>query len=112
MYLSQPAIKDTLRCASRLTPGSFFVMSFLLPLEVNEPEIRPGIERAAAGAKAGGTPWLSFFTPPQILALAREAGFARVEHVSAAQLSELYVAGRTDGLRPPLNSEELLVAAT
>ncbi len=42
----------------------------------------------------------------------REAGFRDVQHVSAAALAERYFAGRTDGLRPPNNSEELLVATT
>ena len=45
-------------------------------------------------------------------ALAREAGFERVQHVSAAMLAERYFAGRPDGLRPPSNSDELLVATT
>jgi hypothetical protein len=45
-----------------------------------------------------------------MLELAREAGFRRVEHVPAAALAERYFAGRTDGLRPPSNAEELLVA--
>jgi O-methyltransferase involved in polyketide biosynthesis len=71
-----------------------------------------GIERAAAGAKANGTPFISFFKPTEMLALAREAGFGRVEHVSAAGLAQRYFADRTDGLRPPNNSEELLVATT
>ena len=39
---------------------------------------------------------------------ALHAGFRDVEHVSAASLAERYFAGRTDGLRPPNNSEELL----
>ena len=47
-----------------------------------------------------------------MLALARDAGFKRVRHVSAADLAERYFAGRTDGLRPPNNTEELLVATT
>lgn len=47
-----------------------------------------------------------------MLNLAREAGFRRVRHVSAANLTERYFAGRTDGLRPPNNSEEILVATT
>jgi len=33
-------------------------------------------------------------------------------HVSAAALAQRYFTGRTDGLRPPENSEELLVAMT
>jgi len=110
MYLTREAILATLRQVASLARGSTLVMSFLLPIEMADPEARPGIERAQAGAKASGTPWISFFMPPEILALAREAGFREVRHVSAADLAERYFSGRTDGLRPPLNSEELLVA--
>ena len=74
--------------------------------------MRPGIERAVAGARANGTPFISFFTPAEMLTMARDAGFKEVQHVSAAMLAERYFAGRTDGLRPPNNSEELLVAST
>lgn len=63
--------------------------------------MRPGIERAAAGARANGTPFISFFTPEQMLALARDAGFRDARHLSAATLAERYFANRTDGLRPP-----------
>ena len=112
MYLTRDAVDATLRQVATLAPGSTLVMSFMLPMEMNEPEIRPGVERAAAGARANGTPWLSFFTPEEMLALALEAGFKRVEHVSARALAERYFADRTDGLRPPWNSEELLVGRT
>jgi hypothetical protein len=61
---------------------------------------------------ASGTPFISFFTPTEMLALARDAGFRDVRHVSAAALAQRYFADRTDGLRPPDNSEELLVATT
>jgi len=44
--------------------------------------------------------------------MAREAGFREVRHVSAATLAQRYFANRTDGLRPPDNSEELLVTTT
>ena len=110
MYLTRDAIVATLRQVATLARGSTFVMSFMLPIELNDPEIRVGVERAAAGAKASGTPWLSFFTPAEMLALARDAGFANARHVSAVTLAERYFAGRTDGLRPPANSEELLLA--
>ena len=112
MYLTRDAIVATLRQVATLAPGSTLVMSFLLPIELADPEVRPGIERAAAGARANGTPFISFYTPTEMLALARAAGFAGVEHVSAAALAQRYFAGRTDGLRPPNNSEELLVAST
>lgn len=111
MYLTKEAIMATLRQIATFASGSAFVMSFLCPIEMLDPEIRFGVERAAEGARASGTPWISFFKPDEILALAREAGFKKVQHVSAAALAERYFAGRTDGLRPPNNSEELLVAS-
>jgi methyltransferase (TIGR00027 family) len=112
MYLTREAVMATLREVASLAPGTTFVMSFLLPIEMAGPDVRTGIERAAAGARAAGTPWLSFFMPEEILAMAREAGFATASHVSAAALAQRYFAGRNDGLRPPDNSEELLVATT
>jgi len=112
MYLTEDAIAATLRQAAALAPGSTLVMSFMLPIEMTDPDIRPGIERAAEGARASGTPFISFFTPEAMLALARNAGFKEVQHVSAAAIAQRYFAGRTDGLRPPNNSEELIVAST
>ncbi|HVX04322.1 MAG TPA: class I SAM-dependent methyltransferase [Rhodanobacteraceae bacterium] len=112
MYLTREAIEETLRRVAALAPGSTFAMTFMLPIEMLGPDIRTGVERAAAGAKASGTPFLSFFTPSQMLALARETGFRHARHVSAASLAKRYFADRTDGLRPPDNSEELLVAET
>jgi methyltransferase (TIGR00027 family) len=112
MYLTKEAVMATLRQVAALAPGSTLAMSFLLPLEIADPEVRPGLERAAQGARASGTPFISFFTPQQMLALAREAGFKDARHISANMLAERYFAGRTDGLSPPNNAEELLVATT
>jgi methyltransferase (TIGR00027 family) len=112
MYLTRDAISATLRQVAALGAESTFVMTFLLPIELAEPEVRPGLEMAVRGARASGTPFISFFTPAEMLSLAREAGFREVRHVSAADLAARYFAGRTDGLRPPLNSEELLIATT
>ena len=112
MYLTKDAIAATLRRVAALAQGSTLAMSFMLPIELADPEVRPGIERAAAGARASGTPFISFFTPTEMLTLARHAGFREVRHVSAAALTLRYFADRIDGLRPPNNSEELLVATT
>jgi hypothetical protein len=40
-------------------------MTFLLPLELADPEIRLGLERAVNGAREIGTPFLSSFNPPE-----------------------------------------------
>jgi methyltransferase (TIGR00027 family) len=112
MYLTRDAVAATLRQIAALVPGSTLVLSFLVPLELADPSVRPGLQRAVDGARASGTPFISFFAPAEMLALARESGFPKVEHVSAETLTQRYFAGRSDGLRPPSNAEELLVAST
>lgn len=111
LYLSKEAIAATLRQVAQLAPGSTFAMTFILPLDMAEPEERPGREIAEKGARAAGTPFVSFFKPDEMLALAIEAGFKDVRHVAAADLETRYFAGRTDGLRPG-TSESFLVATT
>ncbi|MCH8685691.1 class I SAM-dependent methyltransferase [Pedomonas mirosovicensis] len=110
MYLSREANAATLRQVASLAPGSMLAVTFLVPLELADPDVRPGLEMAEKGARASGTPFLSFFTPLEILALAQEAGFGQARHISADDLARRYFADRPDGLRPPRNAEELLVA--
>ncbi|MGH7073763.1 MAG: class I SAM-dependent methyltransferase [Stellaceae bacterium] len=112
MYLTRAANLASLREIAAFAPGSTLAMTFLVPLEFADPEIRTGLEFAVKGAEASSTPFISFFTPAQIAALAREAGFKEARHVSGADLAARYFAGRTDGLHPPNNAEELLVATT
>ena len=111
MYLTDDANADTLRRMARLAAGSTFATTFLLPTELVDEELRPGFEAAERGARASGTPFVSFYTPDTMRALAESAGFRRAEHVSADVLNERYFAGRTDGLRTS-RGEELLVATT
>lgn len=111
MYLTREANAATLRQIAALTPGSTLAMTFMLPLELIEPEERPSRQTTEKFARMAGTPFLNFFTPPEMLALAREAGFREAQHVSAASLAQRYFADRTDGLRPS-SSEELLLATT
>ena len=111
MYLTREANLATLRQLAALAPGSTVAMTFQPPLDLLDPAERPGREFAERGARASGTPFISFFSPAEILDLARQAGFSRVQHVPAAELNERYFAGRTDGLRTS-NGEEFLVATT
>src|SRR6185437_9570350 len=111
MYLTRDAIAATLRHAAALAPGSALAMTFLLPLELMEPDMRAGFQLAAKGAQASGTPFISFFAPSAMLSLAREAGFKEARHVSTADLTNRYFKGRADGLRLS-SGEEFLVATT
>jgi methyltransferase (TIGR00027 family) len=111
MYLTKDATAATLRQIAALAPGSSLAMSFLLPAELLDEADRPGLEAATRGARASGTPFISFYTPAEMLAAARGAGFREARHVPGPSLAGRYFAGRADGLRPS-SGEDLLVAAT
>lgn len=111
MYLTKAATAATLRRLSGMAPGSTVAMTFMLPFELVDGDDRRGLEAAARGARASGTPWISFYAPEEIVALARACGFADVRHVPTAELAELYLAGRADGLRP-VGGEGILLART
>jgi len=111
MYLSSEANAATLREIAGLAPGSTLAMTFMLPAELLDDADRAGFRVAESGARAAGTPFISFYTPDEMLAVAREAGFKDARHVSGTLLGERYFAGRSDGLRPS-SGEDLLVATT
>ena len=111
MYLTHEGNLDTLRQIATFAPGSTLAMTFMLPLDLIDPAERPGHERVYASAKAAGTPFLSFFRPPEILELARQAGFRDVQHISGSDIIQRYFAGRPDGLQPS-SGEEFLIART
>lgn len=111
MYLSREANIATLRQISQLAPGSTLATTFMLPIDLvggMEQQLRRYVEQ---GARASGTPFISFFRPEEIVALAEEAGFAAAHHISSDDLTARYFADRTDGLRPA-ESEQILVATT
>jgi methyltransferase (TIGR00027 family) len=109
MYLTKDAVMALLRDAAKLAAGSVLAITFQLPTELLEPEERPGREKTMEGARAMGTPFISFFSPDEIKSMAREAGFREARHISKADMTARYFSGRTDGLRPS-SAEEMLVA--
>ncbi len=111
MYITKAATTATMRRLSGMAPGSFVAMTFMLPFELVDATDRRALEGAASGAQASGTPWVSFYAPDEIVALAREAGFADVRYVPTAELAKRYLASRTDGLNPA-GGEGILLART
>jgi methyltransferase (TIGR00027 family) len=111
MYLTKDAIAATLGQIAELAPGSTLAMTFILPEHLFDTEERQQIQAVQKAARASGTPFLSFFSPPDMMALARDAGFTQTKHVSANDLIKRYFTGRTDGLRPS-SGEAFLVATT
>lgn len=109
MYLTKEANAASLRQVATMAKGTTLAMTFLLPMNLLEPEDRLGLELSEKGARASGTPFLSFFSPDEMIKMAKDAGFSEVRHISGLDLSKRYFEGRTDGLRSS-SGENLLIA--
>ena len=111
MYLTREANLATLRQLSKLAPGSTFAMTFMLSLDLLDPKERSSMEFVMKKAKEAGTPFVSLFAPPEMLALGKEAGFKKSEYISANDLYQRYFSSRSDGLRAG-SAEGFLISMT
>lgn len=111
LYLTKDAIKAILDQVTTLAPGSILAMTFYLPMALMEEADRPLQEIAEKGARAAGTPFVSFFAPEEILDIARQAGFRKMELISSKDLAQRYFADRTDQFYPA-SGEAFLLATT
>lgn len=110
LYLTKEAIAATLNQIAAFAPGSKLAMTFYLPIELMDEEDKPLQEMSEKGARASGTPFVSFFAPNEILDLAREAGFKEAKTISTKDMEQFYFMDRTDNLLPA--SGEVFLLAT
>ncbi|MBO9732646.1 MAG: class I SAM-dependent methyltransferase [Chitinophaga sp.] len=111
LYLTREAITDTLRKMMLLASGSVIAIAFYLPVALLEPEDQPLMEMSVKGAAAAGTPFVSFFSEEEIIALATEVGLKNIQTVATKDMADRYFKGRMDGLLPA-SGEVFLVANT
>ena len=111
LYLSTEAVTSMLNQIATLVSGSKLAMTFYLHKELLDEEDKPMQEIAEEGARASGTPMLSFFVPNEILTLAIKAGFKDAETISTKDLEQYYFTNRVDNLLPA-SGEVFLLATT
>lgn len=110
LYLTKAAIMDTLRQFATLATGSTLAMTFYLPLALMDDQDKPLQLIAEKGAREAGTPFVSYFSMDELLALAKDAGFKKAKTISTKDMDRRYFADRTDGLLPA--SGEVFLVAT
>lgn len=111
LYLTKEAIMATLHEIAKWAPGSTLAIAFYLPMALLEEEDKSMQEIAEKGAKAAGTPFVSFFTPNEVLTMADSAGLKHARIVSTKDMERLYFSDRADDL-VPASGEVFLLATT
>lgn len=88
-YLSHDAISQTLHFIAGV-PESEVVFDYGEPFENYPEERRANVMAVAERAAARGEPWLSQFDPAEMSDMLHEAGFAVIEDLGMAALSERF----------------------
>ena len=109
LYLTKEAIIATLNQIATLARGSKLAMTFYLSIELLDEEDKALMEMSIKGAGEAGTPFVSFFSPDEILELARNAGFKEAKMISTKDMD--YFTNRADHLLPA-SGEVFLLATT
>lgn len=98
MYLDGETIDTTLRSMAAFPSGSGVALSFMHPLEPGHDGERQALARRVA---ENSEPFVSFFTPPDIEAVVRQAGFDLIHFLTAEEIGRWYFSGRPADLPLP-----------
>jgi methyltransferase (TIGR00027 family) len=109
MYLTREATESVLGQVAALAPGSALAMTFMLPLDLLDDVEGPMLADVEKQARASGNPFISHYSPAEMVSMCEAAGFSSARVITPAELTERYFAGRTDGFRPP-SAEQIVLA--
>lgn len=108
MYLTDEANKETITAISKFPKGTVFAMTFMLSLDLMEPEIRALQEMTMKYAAAANTPFISFYYPEDLVNFAKKLGFSEASTIQGKQYNEMYFKNRTDHLKA-VDAEAVLI---
>jgi methyltransferase (TIGR00027 family) len=97
-YLNREAVLDVFRFVASLPAPSQIVFDFVMSDEELGEDERKAIRTITEFVQRFGEPWRSRFGPNELQKILRDSGFSRTEHLSHAQATARYFAGRSDGL--------------
>jgi methyltransferase (TIGR00027 family) len=98
-YLTLEGFRATLGDIARMPPGSGLALDYGLSAAALGPIHRLALQALAERVASAGEPFKLLFTPAELEAELRGAGFSRIEQWSYKDLNALYFQGREDGLK-------------
>lgn len=99
VYLTKPALMDTLRFVASLAPGSEIVFSYSIPSDMLTSAQRQARAAGAQRVAAIGEPWISYYDPAGLAADLGELGFSDLQDLGPDEANQRYFEQRMDGLR-------------
>lgn len=100
MYLTQPAISQTIGELSAFAPGTELITDYMLPAGLRDQDGQSYVDQVAPFAAERGEPWLSCLAPDEMSALLQSHGFGRIEQVGQRDSVGAHLWARSDPLHP------------
>jgi methyltransferase (TIGR00027 family) len=100
MYLTQPAISQTLAELGTFAPGTELITDYLLPAGLRDQDGQSYADQVAPIAAQHGEPWLTCLTPDELSAQLTAHGFGQVRHISQRDSISPQLWARRDTLHP------------
>ncbi len=100
MYLTQPAISQTLAELGTLAPGTELITDYMLPAGLRDQDGQSYADQVAPIAAQHGEPWLTCLTPDEMSAQLTAHGFGQVRRISQEDSISPQLWARPDTLRP------------
>jgi len=101
-YLTSTAIEATLRWVCTLPAASGIAFTFVLPDALLAGDDLQVTRFYTALAASYGAPWITRFEPRPLRQWLLDLGFSAIFHLSPAEATARYFAGRPDGLPTPM----------
>jgi methyltransferase (TIGR00027 family) len=98
-YLTLAAFRSTLEAIAQLPAPSAVGFDYALAPETLPAPGRTAFRGLARRVARAGEPFQLFFTPKEMEAELRRAGFHRIEQLDYLQLNQIYFSNRADGLK-------------
>ncbi|HYC44924.1 MAG TPA: class I SAM-dependent methyltransferase [Burkholderiales bacterium] len=109
VYLTKPALRDTLAYVASLAQGTGIVFSYGVSNDLLTESQKRSRTQSALRVADLGEPWLSYYEPAALAWDLMDIGFGKVTDVDGATANLRYFRGRADGLR--VSSTSRLMAA-
>lgn len=100
MYLTQPAVSQTLAELGTLAPGTELITDYMLPAGLRDQDGQSFADQVAPIAAQHGEPWLTCPTPDEMSAQLTAHGFGQVRHISQQDSISPQLWARPDTLHP------------
>ena len=100
IYLTQPAISQTLAELGAFAPGTELIIDYMLPAGLRDPDGQSYADQVGPVAAQRGEPWLTCLAPDQMSAQLATHGFGQIKQVSQRDSISARLWARSDTLHP------------